>query len=89
MYLGHVQKTSNTQEPIATPFPEVHAYVLNKLGGRLDCVGDRGSYLKVFQSALHYYLNKRHKAKQKKRLFEKTAMFHWVYIFLFALRSVF
>jgi hypothetical protein len=89
MYLGHVQKTNNTQEPIATPFPEVHAYVLNKLGGRLDCVGDQGSYLKVFQSALHYYLNKRHKAKQKKRLFEKTAMFHWVYIFLLALRSVF
>jgi hypothetical protein len=89
MYLGHMQKERSTIEPIATPFPEVHAYILQKLGGRLDCVGDRGSYLKVFQSALHYFLNRRVKAKQKKRLFAQSAFFHWAYIFLLSFRTIF
>lgn len=89
MYLGNMQNHINTEEPIATPFPEVHAYVLNKLGGRSDCVGTRGSYLKVFQSALHYYLNRRHKAKQKKRLFDQSSFYHWVYLFLLSCKTIF
>ncbi len=89
MYLGHVQKKKTPVEPIATPFPEVHAYVLQKLEGRRDCIGECGSYLKVFQSALHYYLNRRIKAKQKKRLFEQSAIFHWVYIFLLSCKTIF
>ena len=89
MYIGYVQNTNAHQEPIATPFPEVHAFVLDKLKDRADCVGERGSYLKVFQSAMHYYLNRRHKAKQKKRLFEETAFYHWLYLFLLSFKTIF
>ncbi len=78
-YLGVVQKNDPRQEPVATPFPEVHAYVLKKLEGRQYCVGQKGSYLKVFQSALHYYLNNRQNAKQKRRFFQGSAIVQWAY----------
>lgn len=78
-YLAVVQKNDPRQEPVATPFPEVHAYVLKKLAGRQDCVGQKGSYIKVFQSALHYYLNNRQNAKQKRRFFQGSAIVQWAY----------
>jgi hypothetical protein len=83
-----VQKRATTSEPIATPFPAVHKYVLDKLGGRLDCVGEKGSYLKVFQSALHYYLNNRQNAKQKRQFFKGSMLVYWAYFFLLYLKTI-
>jgi hypothetical protein len=83
-----VQKQTPSQQPIATPFPEVHAYVLKKLDGRFDCVGERGSYLKVFQSALHYYLNNRQNAKQKRQFFKSPVWVHWFYFLVLYLKTL-
>ncbi len=83
-----MQKQTPSQQPIATPFPEVHAYVLKKLDGRLDCVGERGSYLKVFQSALHYYLNNRQNAKQKRQFFKSPAWVQWFYFLVLYLKTI-
>ncbi len=83
-----MQKQTPSQQPIATPFPEVHAYVLKKLDGRFDCVGERGSYLKVFQSALHYYLNNRQNAKQKRQFFKSPVWVHWFYFLVLYLKTL-
>lgn len=62
--------------------------MLKKLDGRLDCVGERGSYLKVFQSALHYYLNNRQNAKQKRQFFKSPAWVQWFYFLLLYLKTI-
>lgn len=62
--------------------------MLKKLDGRFDCVGERGSYLKVFQSALHYYLNNRQNAKQKRQFFKSPVWVHWFYFLVLYLKTL-
>jgi hypothetical protein len=72
-----------------TPFPEMHDYIIDKLKGGNDCIGEKGSYLKVFQSALHYYKNGKTKVKQKRRLFEGSLVAHWFYFFMLFVKTLF
>jgi hypothetical protein len=65
-----------------TPFEKVHEFVLEKLQDSDVCIGKKGSYIKVFQSALHYKINDMPKAKSGRNYFELNALIHWSY-FLF------
>lgn len=67
---------------VFTPFEEVHQYILEKLQDSDICVGKKGSYLKVFQAALHYNINDLPNAKSGRNYFEKNALIHGLY-FLF------
>ena len=73
---------------VYTPFEKVHEYVLSKLEGTDICFGKKGSYLKVFQAALHYKLNNMPKAKAGRNYFEFPEVLHWMYFFQLWLRKL-
>ena len=83
-----VQKRANIKRAVVTTFPDVHKYIIEKLEGRNDCIGRKGSYLKVFQSALHYSINEKSHVKQKLRLFESSIIIHWFYFLFLYFRTI-
>ena len=71
-----------------TPFEKVHQFVLEKLQDSDICIGKKGSYIKVFQSALHYKINNMPNAKSGRNYFEFSSLLHWSYFLLFWLRKI-
>ncbi len=71
-----------------TPFEKVHEFVLEKLQDSDVCIGKKGSYIKVFQSALHYKINDMPKAKAGRNYFEFPSLLHWSYFLILWLKQI-
>lgn len=71
-----------------TPFEKVHEFVLEKLQDSDICIGKKGSYIKVFQSALHYKINDMPKAKAGRNYFEFPSLLHWIYFLILWLKQI-
>jgi hypothetical protein len=71
------------------PFPEIHQGIIERLQGTTICVGKEGSYIKLFQAAIHYSLNNLQKVKAKRNWFRQTSPVHFLYLIFLYLNTFF